>query len=379
MREAHVGAQMTTATNRSLDTEPSSRQEVANLSRRVWSCNEWDPLVEVIVGNPLKARFPHPDKSSHVAEWADRPFDQIPTGPFPQQIIDETEEDLAALVRCFEELNITVKRPETWPHEQEFSTPFWSTRGYYNYCPRDIMLVIGDHIIETPNAIRGRYYETFSYRSILMDYLKAGAKWYSSPKPMLKDSLFDVDHSYPIPKNDEPVFDAANVLRFGRDILYLVSSTGNQMGAQWLQAILGNEFRVHPCKINYLGSHIDTSIVALRPGLLLCNPARVSMEMLPPIFQSWKVIYSPPLVGADKFDQAYLERSIGSGWIDMNLFSITPDLAVVDRNQVALIKLLEKNKVNVLPLKLRHSRMLAGGFHCVTLDIKRNGNLESYF
>ena len=24
--------------------------------------------------------------------------------------------------------------------------------GYYNYCPRDVLLVRGDHIIETPNV-----------------------------------------------------------------------------------------------------------------------------------------------------------------------------------------------------------------------------------
>ena len=29
----------------------------------VWSCNEWDPLEEVIVGNPLQARFPTPDRA----------------------------------------------------------------------------------------------------------------------------------------------------------------------------------------------------------------------------------------------------------------------------------------------------------------------------
>lgn len=370
---------MTTVTDCQLDGEPLPPPDAASLSPRVWSCNEWDPLVEVIVGNPLKARFPHPDRSSHIGEWADRSFEQIPSGPFPQRIIDETEEDLNELVTCLEKLGIRVKRPDTWPHEQEFSTPFWSTKGYYNYCPRDIMLVIGDQIIETPNAIRGRYYESFSYRSILMDYLKAGAKWYSSPKPMLQDSLFDVDHSYPVPRNDEPVFDAANILRFGRDILYLVSSTGNEMGAQWLQTVLGHSFRVHLCNINYLGSHIDTSIVALRPGLILCNPERVAKEMLPVGLRDWKIIYSPPLKGIDRFDQAYIDRSIGSGWIDMNLFSISPDLVVVDKDQLPLINLLEDNGVNVLPLKLRHSRMLAGGFHCVTLDIKRTGKMESYF
>ena len=345
----------------------------------VWSCNEWDPLKEVIVGNPLNARFPHLDKSSHAAEYAHLPSDQIPAGPFPARIIEEAEEDLAATVQHFEDLGIVVKRPETWPHDQEVATPFWSTKGFYNYCPRDIFLVVGDHIIETPNTIRGRLLESYSYRKIMVEYLKAGAKWYSAPKPMLLDSLFDVDHAHPAPKNHEPVFDAANVLRFGRDLLYLISSTGNELGAQWLQTVLGDEFKVHVCRINYQGSHIDTSVVALRPGLLLCNPERVKREMLPSIFDSWEIIYSPPMVGTDRFDSDYLSSAIGSSWIDMNLFSISPGLVVVDRDQLPLIRLLEEHGMEVAPLKLRHARMFAGGFHCTTLDTRREGALESYF
>jgi hypothetical protein len=31
----------------------------------VWSCNEWDQLEEVIVGNPLHARFPTADRNSN--------------------------------------------------------------------------------------------------------------------------------------------------------------------------------------------------------------------------------------------------------------------------------------------------------------------------
>ena len=38
----------------------------------------------------------------------------------------------------------------------KFSTIHWEAQGYYNYCPRDVLLVIGDHIIETPNVIRSR-------------------------------------------------------------------------------------------------------------------------------------------------------------------------------------------------------------------------------
>jgi N-dimethylarginine dimethylaminohydrolase len=54
-------------------------------------------------------------------------------------------------------------------------------------------------------------------------------------------------------------------------------------------------------------------------------------------------------------------------------------LVVVDRDQRALIRLLEREGIDVIPLKLRHSKMLGGGFHCVTLDIRRAGTLQRYF
>ncbi len=345
----------------------------------VWSCNEWDQLEEVIVGNPLRARYPTPDRSTQLAEFPDRSLEEIPQGPFPQQIIEETEEDLKAFIVVLEELGITVKRPETWPHEAKFSTIHCESEGFYNYCPRDIMLVIGDHIIETPNVIRSRAQETFSYRTMMVDYLKSGAKWYSAPKPMLLESLFEVDLNKPTPRNDEPAFDAANVLRLGQDLIYLVSSTGNEMGGQWLQTILGDDFRVHFLKDVYYGSHIDSTFVALRPGLMLCNPARLNDETLPEILKQWDVIYSPPMESTGKYDADYLSKSIGSNWIDMNLFGINPNLVVVDQDQTGLIKLLEKQGLDVIPLKLRHSKMMGGGFHCVTSDIRRTGTLQKYF
>jgi N-dimethylarginine dimethylaminohydrolase len=347
---------------------------------RVWSCNEWDPLEEVIVGNPLRARFPTPDLSSRLAEFPDRSLEEIPRGAFPQKIIEETEEDLNRFIEVLEGQGVTVRRPQTWPHEATFSTIHWESQGYYNYCPRDIMMVIGDQIIETPNVIRSRAQEAFSYRPLLIEYMKAGAKWYSAPKPMLLDSLFEgVDLEKPTPRNDEPAFDAANVLRFGEDLIYLVSATGNELGGQWLQTILGDRFRVHFLKGVYYGSHIDSTLVALRPGLVLCNPSRVNADTLPRILKQWKVIYSPPMENTGRYDADYISKAIGSDWIDMNAFSINPNLVVVDRDQTALIKLLEKEGLDVIPLKFRHSKMLGGGPHCTTLDIRRAGTLQSYF
>lgn len=351
----------------------------SRLGCRVWSCNEWDPLEEVIVGNPFNARFPYPDKSTQVAEYPDLPLNQIPCGPFPEKIIEEAEEDLQEFIAALESRGVIVKRPETWPHEKRLSTIHWESSGYYNYCPRDIMLVIGEQIIETPNVIRSRSQETFSYRSLLLDYMRSGAKWISAPKPMLLDSLFDVDLTKPTPRNDEPAFDAANILRFGYDLVYLVSATGNELGSHWLQSVLGDKFRIHLLKDIYFGSHIDSTLVALRPGLILCNPARVGKEDLPEIFKQWEVIFSPPMENTGRYSDEYLSKCIGSDWIDMNAFSISPECVVVDRDQTALIKLLEKHGLEVIPIKLRHSKMLGGGFHCVTLDVRRKGKLDRYF
>ena len=142
---------------------------------------------------------------------------------------------------------------------------------------------------------------------------------------------------------------------------------------------MGDKFRVHFLKDVYYGSHIDSTFVALRPGLVLCNPGRVNDDTLPKILKQWEVIYSPPMENTDRYDSDYLSKSIGSDWIDMNAFSISPNLVVVDRNQPALMKLLEKHGLDVIPLKLRHSKMLGGGPHCVTLDIRRNGTLQRYF
>jgi len=214
---------------------------------------------------------------------------------------------------------------------------------------------------------------------MMVDYLKSGAKWYSAPKPMLLDSLFEADPARPTPRNDEPAFDAANVLRLGQDLIYLVSGTGNELGGQWLQTILGDDFRIHFLKDVYYGSHIDSTFVALRPGLILCSPARINDDTLPEILQQWEVIYSPPMESTGRYDADYLSRSIGSKWIDMNLLSINPNLVVVDQDQTALIKLLEKQGLDVIRLKLRHSKMLGGGFHCITLDIRRTGTLQRYF
>ena len=77
----------------------------------------------------------------------------------------------------------------------------------------------------------------------------------------------------------------------GKDLLYLISSSGNELGARWLQSVLGNEYRVHTTKDIYRSSHIDSTVMCLKPGLVLLNSARVNEKNCPRIFDKWQKIY----------------------------------------------------------------------------------------
>ena len=196
----------------------------------VWSCNEWDPLEEVIVGNPLNARYPTQTEAPSSQNFLTVHWPKS-RGPFPQQIIEETEEDLNGFAKILEGLGVTVKRPDTWPHEAKFSTIHWEAQGVLQLLsPR---CFVGHW---RPHYRNAQCHPQPRPGNVQLSHVADGVyevrrKWYSAPKPMLLDSLFEgVDLNKPTPRNDEPAFDAANVLRFGKDLIYLVSATGNELG-----------------------------------------------------------------------------------------------------------------------------------------------------
>ena len=175
-------------------------------------------------------------------------------------------------------------------------------------------------------------------------------------------------------KNAEPLFDAANILRIGKDILYLISNSGNELGAQWLQSTLGSEYRVHTSYNVYNHKHIDTTFTFLRPGLVIVNPQRVNSQNMPPLIKNWDKIWCPEMI-----DMGYVGKmALCSTWIGMNFIMVNPNLAIVEKRQIHLIKALEKHGIEVIPLQLRHPRTLGGGFHCATIDVRRKGKLEDY-
>ncbi|NLU69502.1 inosamine-phosphate amidinotransferase 1 [Streptomyces sp. HNM0574] len=337
--------------------------------------NEWDPLEEVIVGIADGARVPSPDPGLYAVDYADdlESAAEIPTGPYDPRVVEEANEDLEGFVELLRGEGVTVRRPEVTDHSRRFGTPEWSADGEYNYCPRDVLLPIGETVIEAPMTLRSRYFEPFAYRDILREYFDSGAHWISAPKPRLPDATYNADRTAgPVLRNFEPVFDAANVLRLGRDILYQISCSGNEYGFRWLRRVLGDGYRVHPVAGVYEGTHLDTTITPVRPGLVVLNPERIREDQLPPPLQGWDIIWASEIADTG-YTGAFPRGSVAMG---MNFVMVSPQLAVVGDTQHALIRELERHGVTVAPLRMRHPRTLSGGFHCVSVDIRRRGTLQ---
>ncbi|MEO3927661.1 scyllo-inosamine-4-phosphate amidinotransferase [Micromonosporaceae bacterium B7E4] len=352
---------------------------------RTAAVNSWDEftqLREIVVGDATHARVPRmTDPSAWLACYptlTPAELGAVHQGEFPRQVIEESNEDLAELVETLRELGVKTHRPPAVDHRREFTSPDWSADGYISYCPRDITLIVGSTIIEVPSPMRSRYFEIFNLRPMFQDYLREGAGWIAGPRPQLRDELYEWDDlGRPLLGEAEPVFDAANVLRLGRDLFYQISRSGNELGMRWLAStlrLIDPELRLHPLRGVYGYTHIDSTIALLRPGLVLLNPERITPDAVPEPFDSWDILWCPEMATAP----TALPHTLSERWISMNLLMVNPDTAIVDATQPALLRALESKGITVIPRRLRHARVLGGGFHCVTLDIVRDGGKEDY-
>ncbi len=354
---------------------------------RVCSFNEWDPLEEVIVGTARGA-------ADIGYEPALAPY--FPGGPAGRagfggavlrEVVDAAERQLDAFAELLARRGITVQRPDPLDHAVGVKTPDWEvSTGRASACPRDILLVVGDEVIEAPMAQRARFFEYRAYRRLLAEYFRAGARWTAAPKPLMRDDLYDArvrdgtdGYDYaarPLLTEIEPAFDAASFVRFGRDLFWQPDLVSNQFGADWLQRHLGDGFRVHTIRFREpLPSHIGTTLVPVRPGIVLVNPHRPCVDDSLRLFEEngWRVVPAPLSVrsGAKSRDV--------SSWISMNILMLDPETAIVEASETPMIELLRSLGCAVIPCAFDRVYPFGGSFHCCTTDIRRAGTLASYF
>ena len=212
----------------------------------------------------------------------------------------------------------------------------------YNYCPRDRILILGNNIIDAPMTFPTRKPE-----------IKAIEEYLKGPRYVCHD--------------EEVFFDAANVCRLGKDLIYLVSDSGNVEGGLWL-SVMFPEYKVYTLENAYGGVHIDSTIVPVREGLVVLNADRINHKNLPEPFWYWDKIW---ISKNEIKEKSFYKYPYASNYIGLNFLSVNPNLVICDPEQTYLREQLNRFGVETIGVDLRHSRTLGGGHHCVTLDLVR--------
>lgn len=299
------------------------------------SCNEWDPLEEIVVGSASHANWPSDDpvfaQEAEKTTWRETP---VPAGAVPDWIVSEANQDLDALAVALVEQGVTVRRPRPMDFVQR--------HGMYNYCPRDRLLVAGDTVVDCNMMYPCRDQEIEALDRVIDQAARVLV----------------------MPRDQGMVLDAANVCRLGDQWLFLESPSGNRAAYHWLCDQFP-QINIEICNF-YSGVHIDSTIVPLREGLVMLNARRVNEGNLPRCLRSWDKIWVQEVIA-----QGFYQYPYASKWIAMNMLVVNPTLVIADKYQTALIDTLGKHGFDVMPMELRHSRTLGGGFHCVTLDLRR--------
>lgn len=345
--------------------------------------NEWDPLEEVIVGIVDNAHFPpwHVAVGAPLTVEQRAVFQQNAGRPFPANEVAAARDELDQLVDILVAAGVEVRRPEPRDHSASYGAPGWESTGLYDAMPRDLLLIVGNDVIEAPMAWRSRHHSVSAYRPLLKDYFQRGARWTSPPKPELPDELYvgdwtdqpDGEPFKSVITEYEPTFDAADFIRCGRDIFGQRSHVTNGMGIEWLRRHLGDEYRVHEVKLtDDHPMHIDASLMPLAPGKLLIHPDRV--PQVPDMFKDWEVRTAPAPVIPDGHP-LYMT----SKWINMNVLMIDEEHMVVEAQDEPMQRLAESWGITPIPCAFRNFNSFGGSFHCATVDVRRRGEVRSYF
>lgn len=386
---------------------PSSHQTAGSVPARtaeasdpipVNSWNEWDPLQEIVVGTADRACYEPAEPGYRPQMRGQSLATPFPTGPKPQDTIDAANEQLNGLATLLQSRGVTVRRPAAPDFSLPLRTPTFSVENQYcATCPRDVVITIGNEIIEAPMSRRARYFEFLAYRELVYEYWNSDTRvtWTAAPKPSMVDGMYRRDfwelpladrysrmHQFEFcVTQDEVVFDAADITRLGRDIVVQESMTTNKAGVEWLKRhLLPKGMRVHAVHfpLDLFPSHIDCTFVPLRPGLVLTNPDRPILEDEAAMFaqNDWQLVDAPEPALSNEEMPTYCQSS---RWLSMNVLSISPSEVICEQEEKALQDLLCDLGFEVLAVPFRHVFEFGGSLHCATWDVRRAGGCEDLF
>lgn len=361
------------------------------------SWNEWDPLRHVIVGRAQNTMVQAPEPAIE-RDWPDYGFPLGTFGSLPKEMEEKANEQLENFAKILESRGVRVDRPTPLDFSQTVQTPDWNQESMFGCMPpRDVLLTVGNEILEATMSYRSRWYEYLCYRPLLEKYFQQDPnfKWEAAPKPRLGANTYKKDFWRKWEKKSkeekeqaiyaqdwvltekEPCFDAADIARAGKDLFVYLSSVTNHAGINWLRRHFPNH-RIHAIWFYETNPiHIDATFVLLRPGLALGNPKRKPMApKMVEFFKNndWEIIEC-----AEPLLDGYPPLSYCSQWLSMNTLMLDPKTICVDGQEVKQMEQFDKLGFEVLPVPFGDVSAFGGGLHCATADVFREGNCENYF
>ena len=380
------------------------------MTKMVNCWNEWDPLKRVIVGRPEGTCIPAPNPGwQHDLPEADFPLGTW--GRFPDEMVDEANEQMEYFVSVMEKRGIIVDRVTIHPSmldDRAISTPDWTQinqHGINN--PRDLFLPVGNEIQEATCCRRERWFEYLNLRPLFEQYFKEDPEflWTSAPRPAPHGRVLREELLVQLPQRLDRRREERAPPRLGASRPPRRSRCGTPLTPSAAARTSSGRPRPSPTRAAWTGSsatgaprasvsttsgsrptcipwHIDVDLTPVRPGLALYNPVKTPFtpeftelmkmndwELVPAVHPTW--IGKIPI-------RLYGEFGAPS-WISMNTFSLGPNTICVESHETAFMEQLDQIGVEVIPIPYEKVIAFGGALHCTTLDVYREGECEDYF
>jgi glycine amidinotransferase len=313
--------------------------------------HEWGKLREVVIGiSPAEDFVVFHEESQR---WLVPPADAFSRQHAGRRMIDidadrakRIECQVDALAELVARQGVTVHRPERLKgDERTFLAP--NGEGAQLFA-RDGMIVVANHVIEASIRLKCRQRERFGLRPIIQQVVqRRGARWSSVPlgSPGCVDG---------------PFLEGGDVLLNGYEIYVGLSGcASNLAGADWLQALLGEAYKVIPVAMKSNVLHLDCALALIKPGLLVYCPENL-IDGLPMSLREWdKVVVS--------VDEATL--------LATNSLVLEEGRIIVDADNKRVIEELRRHRIDVVPLPFDGPISTGGGLRCAHHPLLRESVL----
>ena len=280
-----------------------------------------------------------------------------------------------------------VHRPYEFDHNKPIKTANWEVQCGYGTCPRDVLLPVNNSVIIAPQAWRCRTNDCMPYYGVLRNCFIG--ECVHAPRPFLHDSLYDNNYPNDVPSrihkmnkgefglyNNEVIFDAADFLRCGKHIFAQQGITTNQRGIEWVQNKLGSDYTVHTIqyeKHHSIPTHIDARLMFPDKGFVIeCPDCPLGLNTRK-LFNDagWDIHKAPEPNHIPPSDSVY------SKWMNINMLPLGNKKVMVEEGEKNMIHFMEEHGFDVIQVPFTDVYKFGGGLHCHTVDLVRNGELQS--